>query len=217
MVKSIGFAEGATGDVRARLRATLEGASALPGLSGSAVVETMPGARNGAALMWRAAFADEAEWRVCVESAGWRERVAPLLDPAAGVEVDGAVYRPVRQGGEGIAETGIWRMLLSACDAGAPSAAIEEMESDHLLMPRYIPEIRRWSLGRVLHSEGRRRWTHVWEQEYDALDGLTAAYMNHPVHWSLVDRWYDPECPERLVDPLMIHSFGAIPASIMAH
>ena len=41
--------------------------------------------------------------------------------------------------------------------------------------------------------------------------------MNHPVHWGLVDRWYDPECPERIADAsMLVNALGAVPASIMA-
>ena len=53
-------------------------------------------------------------------------------------------------------------------------------------------------------------WTHVGEQEYATLDGLAGTYIMHPQHWSNVERWFDPEYPEWLVDPVLVHTFCTI-------
>jgi len=62
----------------------------------------------------------------------------------------------------------------------------------------------------------RQTYTHVWEQEFDNLDGLTGEYMNHPVHWGLADAFFDAECPEYIVDPHLVQVVGAIDQTIMA-
>ena len=76
-------------------------------------------------------------------------------------------------------------------------------------MPKHVKTIRSWQLGKVVEANGSRAWTHVWEQEYETLEGLTGAYMMHPCHWAQVDRWFDPEFPEWLVDPELCHTFCA--------
>ena len=50
------------------------------------------------------------------------------------------------------------------------------------------------------------RWTHLWEQEFDSVDGLQVDYMSSPVHWGYIDRWFDPEMPERIVDLWLAHT-----------
>jgi hypothetical protein len=40
--------------------------------------------------------------------------------------------------------------------------------------------------------------------------------MLHPCHWGEVDRWFDPEDPEWLVDPLLCHSFCETDAAVIA-
>ncbi len=59
-------------------------------------------------------------------------------------------------------------------------------------------------------------WTHLWAQEFEKLDGLQIDYMVHPYHWSVVDRWFDCESPERIVAPDLAHAFCAMPRSVLA-
>jgi hypothetical protein len=59
-------------------------------------------------------------------------------------------------------------------------------------------------------------WTHVWAQEFASLDGLQTDYMVHPYHWAVVDRWFDPESPERVVAPGFAHVFCVVPRSVLA-
>src|SRR5690606_3995947 len=82
-------------------------------------------------------------------------------------------------------------------------------------MPRYIRTIRSWQLATTCEATGSRPWTHVWEQEYEDLAGLTGAYMMHPFHWAHIDRWYDPESPHWLVDPYVCHGFCATRAPVI--
>jgi hypothetical protein len=74
-------------------------------------------------------------------------------------------------------------------------------------MPHYIPAIRAWQLSRVDDAIGASQWTHVFEQEFCDLDGLMGPYLMHPIHWAVVDRWFDPECPEVIVRDRVCHSF----------
>jgi len=73
-------------------------------------------------------------------------------------------------------------------------------------MPEHISTIRSWRLSRVVDNS---RWTHVWEQEYASLDGLTGEYMTNPYHWTTVDAWFDAEVPEHIVEPELAHLFAA--------
>ena len=40
--------------------------------------------------------------------------------------------------------------------------------------------------------------------------------MLDPIHWGLVDGWFDPECPQRIVDPFLIHAAFAIKSAVIA-
>jgi hypothetical protein len=179
----------------------------LPGVRSSVAGPTLPRALNGGSLMWRIAFASEVDYWTALASARWRESIAPLLAATQVTTLDRIAYW------SGLSDTsveqtrpGIWRCLALSVDAGTPSDLIRQFERDITLMPEHVSTIRNWSLGHVVVREGRRHWTHVWEQEFDDLAGLEGEYMMHPIHWGLVDGWFDPECPQRIVDPLLIHA-----------
>ena len=78
-------------------------------------------------------------------------------------------------------------------------------------MTRFIPAIRAWQLSRVDEAIGDSQWTHVFEQEFGDLDGLTGPYLMHPIHWAVVDRWFDPECPDVIIRDRLCHSFCQYP------
>ena len=130
---------------------------------------------------------------------------------AGAVHVDGVEYgggtggfaAPRRAGG-------VYRTLLLRVAPRTPEAVVAEFEADLLRMPLYISTIRAWRLSRVLRATGSSPWTHVWEQEFTDLDGLTGPYLMHPIHWAQVDRWFDPECPEVIVADRVCHSFCTI-------
>jgi len=65
---------------------------------------------------------------------------------------------------------GIWRTLLLTMREGVPAAEVEAFEQELLGMPHYMAAIRNWRLARV--TTPGSRWTHVWQQEYAAIDGL---------------------------------------------
>jgi hypothetical protein len=82
-------------------------------------------------------------------------------------------------------------------------------------MPRYISSIRSWALSRVDQAASPSRWTHVWEQEYESVSGLRGEYMMSRYHWAGVDRWFDHEIPDAIVDDELIHVFYATDGPVL--
>jgi hypothetical protein len=108
------------------------------------------------------------------------------------------------------------RTLALTVRAGTPERDIERFERSLAAMPEHIREIRSWSLSRVDPSRSTGRWTHVWEQEYADVDGVRVAYLQHPYHWTGVDRWFDPEMPCSIVEPKLAHLFRWVDRPILA-
>ncbi|MBV8239041.1 MAG: Dabb family protein [Sphingomonas sp.] len=136
-------------------------------------------------------------------------------DPAI-AHIDSAAYEPIGGGAlEPALRNGVYRCLLLAVKPGTPEATVRQFESETLAMPHYIGAIRNWRLSRVTKASGARAWTHVWEQEYADIGGLLGPYMTNPYHWARVDRWFDPECPEWIVDTRLCHSFCAFERSVL--
>lgn len=55
----------------------------------------------------------------------------------------------------------------------------------------------------------------MWEQEVDAVEGLTGEYMSHPLHWGRVDAFFDAESPSYVVDPHVVQVVAAIDRRVM--
>lgn len=179
------------------------------------VAMTLPGARNGGDVIVRLQFDSAEQW----------ERHRPAIDSALNSpDIDrtvGATYNPGdapagwsgrRAGADG---PGVYRMLLARVDDDADDDMVDRFERALLRMPRHVPQIRAWRLSRVAEAAGPTAWTHVWEQEYDELDGLLGAYMNHPIHWAHVDQWFDPESPLQIVRDRVVHTFCEIDAPVL--
>lgn len=171
------------------------------------VAPTLPGSHFGGDLLAHFAF----------DSAGQRDAFSAALAPLlAGNAVDGADYRGSPDGKQAPdLANGVYRVLLLSIDEGTDPESVARFEAETRMMPHYIPAIRNWQLSRADAAVGERRWTHVWEQEYADAGGLLGPYMLHPYHWARIDRWFDPECPERIVDARLCHSFCALEASIL--
>lgn len=179
----------------------------LSGVHASHAGRTLPRAINGGHILWRLAFLTEGDCAACLASDTWQQELAsPLRDQ--GLDQIG-YYSTFLNAKPARDRPGIWRCLALAVEPGADRKSVRQMENELLLMPKFVSSIGSWSLGRVAVSRGARVWTHVWEQEFDGVEGLEGEYMLHPIHWGLVDRWFDPECPERIVDPHLVHA--AIP------
>lgn len=181
--------------------------AALPGVVENLVAPVYHQATiNAGHVVWRMVHESEAAANAAMLAPAWRGAVLPLTDTA---EVTGVGYRLTRKapspGG-----TTIWRALLFSCLPHADPALVRELEERTLLLPKYVPEIRAWGLNRAAWSEGRKPIHFVWEQEYDDIAGLTGPYMETPVHWGLVDAWFDSDCPEFVVDPHLVQVVAAI-------
>ncbi len=161
---------------------------------------TLPGVYNGGDYLWKVRtpilHAPEASQRL--------PENRQSLD-----QVQSVTYKEGEGGGDW-SGGGVYRALLLSVRPSTAAGVVERFQRDVLEMPRYIKSIRAWRLSRVLSGEGARNWTHVWEQRYDDLQGLIGPYMMHPYHWSWVDRWFDPESPEWIVDTHLCHSFCSI-------
>ncbi|WP_280218219.1 Dabb family protein [Nocardia neocaledoniensis] len=174
---------------------------------------TLPGVRNGGDLLLHARFADEARW------AARRASVDDAIAAAEPRHVDGVEFEtaPDGSGGRrrGAGPARVYRTLLLRVDPGADPAEVRRFEHGTLQMPAHIPAILAWRLSPVRHAIGSARWTHVWEQEFADVNALLGPYMHHPIHWGHVDRWFDPECPERIVKDRVCHSFCPMSAPVI--
>jgi hypothetical protein len=216
LISVIDFVPGAAEGAADRLVALLaERGPTLPGARSSAAGRTLPRALNGGQVLWRVTFGSEQQCWHAYASPAFQEIMA-AMSPTQGAIVNWMVYRAdhfdVSRSQD---KTGLWRCLCIAVDDGTPAPQIRQFERDLLEMPGPVQSIRNWTLGAVVASGGRRRWTHVWEQEFVDVTGLEGEYMVHPVHWGLVDGWFDPECPQRIVDPMLIHAAMDISGAVI--
>jgi Stress responsive A/B Barrel Domain len=172
------------------------------------VEPTLAGARNGGDILVHLRFDSEDQWRVAERD------FAAILDDAAITRVNGACYSgvPFR---ESSATGTVYRTLLLRVLPGTDIDTVARFEEELRLMPQYVNTITAWQLSRVDKPVGTSRWTHVFEQEFTDVDGLMGPYLMHPVHWAVVDRWFDPECPEVIIRDRVCHSFCTMPSPIL--
>ncbi|MGV0791916.1 Dabb family protein [Mycolicibacterium sp. XJ1819] len=185
---------------RDRLLGDLREASAASGAASALVQPTLPGVRNGGDILIHLRFRDEPEW----------SSVAASFDSVLGCQevsrVNGANYTGEPVAARDISAT-VYRTLLLRVQPDIDEATVARFEDDLRLLPRYVTSIGTWQLSRVDAAVGVSPWTHVFEQEFRDLDGLTGPYLMHPIHWAYVDRWFDPECPDVIVRDRVCHSF----------
>jgi hypothetical protein len=163
------------------------------------VEPTLPGSRNGGDILVHLRFESRSQWRLAAD-----EFDTMLRDPGI-TRVNGATYSGDPNGG-GSAGT-VYRVLLLRVSPDTDAGSLARFEAELSAMPHYIPAIKAWQLSRVDDPIGTSPWTHVFEQEFHDLDGLMGPYLMHPIHWAVVDRWFDPECPEVIVRDRVCHSF----------
>jgi hypothetical protein len=182
---------------------------ALAAAADRAVVQpTLPGVRNGGDILMHLRFDSEDEWH-SVEA----DFTATLSD-AAITRVNGASYSGDATSSN--AKTGtVYRALLLRVHPGTTADTITRFEDELRLMPCYVKTITAWQLSRVEEPAGASQWTHVFEQEFTDVDGLMGPYLMHPIHWAVVDRWFDPECPDVIIRDRVCHSFCALPDSVL--
>lgn len=171
------------------------------------VAPTDQRSRNGGDTLVHLRFGDETGWRTCEP-----ELKAVLADPAI-TRVIGATYEgePTRRDSSGT----VYRALLLRVSPDAPAETVARFEDELRSMPRYVDTILAWQLSPVISAEGPTAWTHVFEQEFTDADGLMGPYLMHPIHWAVVDRWFDPETTDVLVRDRVAHSFCEHPAPVL--
>ncbi|MEV0599960.1 Dabb family protein [Streptomyces sp. NPDC050315] len=166
----------------------------LPGVSDGSAAPDLPGSFGGRG----------ATWDVTAD----RSPVALAAGLGLPEPLDTVALAPVRGRVVPLCGPRVKRTLFLAVRAGTPAGLIERLEADLLAMPGHISTIRSWSLSRVDQALTPSRWTHVWEQEYADVEGLTGEYLGHPFHWTCVDRWFDGEIPGAgIVEPQLAHVF----------
>jgi Stress responsive A/B Barrel Domain len=186
-----------------RLRETLDGAQ------GGIVERTLPGSRNGGDLLLHARFTTEKARE------GTNARLEEVFSGVHITHVDGVDYHTDRDPTPD-SPGSVYRTLLLAVAPHTPEAHVARFESDLLLMPQFVSTITACALNRPSRTLGTSRWTHVFEQEFTDEAGLLGPYLMHPVHWGLVDRWFDPECPEVVVRERICHSYCRCDGPVLA-
>ena len=170
---------------------------------------TLPGSRNAGDVLVHLRFDSRSQW---LSAAG--DFAAVLQDPAI-TGVNGAPYTGNLVGTDWSASPGtVYRTLLLRVAPGTDDATIARFEADLRLMPQYVRTITAWQLSRVEEATGASAWTHVFEQQFTDLNGLSGPYLMHPIHWAYVDRWFDPECPDVIVRDRVCHSFCHCASSV---
>jgi hypothetical protein len=193
----------------AALRAQLQALSDTASASGAPLLaEAIKPNINGGDLIWRQGFSAR-------DDAAIDTLRALAADPAVAA-VDWAVFESIGAG-DNAPQTpgGAYRQLTLSVVDGTPASVTERFERETAAMPDHISTILRWRLSRVLASGGARNWTHVWEQEYAGPEGFQGEYMNHPYHWGFIDRWFDIEAPDRIVDRRISNSLCRIDRRVL--
>lgn len=185
---------------RERIRQSLTAAAQRSGAARTLISPTLPGSRNGGDLLLHLRFADSAGWDEVAQDVD-----AVLSDPAV-TRINGADYRGSPIGIEDRPTGSVYRALLLRVADGTDADTMARFEADLRLLPGYVSTIGAWQLSRPEHTVGNA-WTHVFEQEFSDADGIMGAYLMHPIHWAVVDQWFDPECPNAIVRERVCHSF----------
>ncbi len=193
---------------RDRMLVTLRAAAVEAGAQRWVVQPTLAGTRNGGDILVHLRFATKACW-----TRGAAQFDALLAGPPV-TRINGAGYsgQPVRNG----ADPGtVYRALLLRVVPDAAEPTVARFEHELSSMPRYLSSIRAWQLSRVSEPVGTTAWTHVFEQEFADAKGLMGPYLMHPIHWAVVDRWFDPETPDVIVRDRVCHSFCSITEPVL--
>lgn len=173
------------------------------GGTGAAVAPVLEGNFNGGDLAAVWTFANPADYRAA------QPAIAAILHGAGVAKAESCFFRHGQTGvNEPGLSSGVHRTLFLCADHNVTDARLSRFEAEMVLMPRYISAIRNWRFSTALEASGELPWTHVWEQEFSDLDGLIGPYMLHPYHWGFIDRWFDHECPDWLVNLRLCHSFA---------
>jgi hypothetical protein len=184
-------------------------------VSRSMLEPTLPGVLNGGDFIWHLQFADKAAYRDCLAQAHWRGKVDPLFEGGTFKKYESVAYPGGLGGARHNLGHGVYRTLIMTIKPGIGAPSIAQFDKELAGMPQYISSIKNWQLSHASEASGSRQWSHVWEQEYENLEGLTGPYMDHPFHWGLVDRWFNPECSQWIVDKVLCHTYCEFKSSVL--
>jgi hypothetical protein len=207
----ISWADGGGEDARAQLLARVSlGTGARLSRFGAALAAS----HKGGDLVWHLHYDDQAAWA----ASGAQATLDALEADPLVVSVDAVGYAIARFAvPEPGLTNGAYRTLFLKVDEGTPPEIVSQFAEDVAGMQSYIPEIVNWALNPTHMTRGAVAWTHIWEQEFADVSGLTGPYMTSAYHWGWVDRWFDPEMPCRIVDDgTLRHSASVLTASVMA-
>ncbi|AZI35265.1 hypothetical protein NT2_25_00080 [Caenibius tardaugens NBRC 16725] len=188
---------------------------ALPGITSSLVAPTLPGVYNGGDYIWRVSFTDQAAAQAAIASDAGQAVTALLNTPSTITSLEGADFETGHAGGDRDAASGLYRVALFCANRNPTPERLRAFSRDTQIMPNHVRSIVRWELSQSDLSTGGLPWTHIWEQEYADRTGLEGPYMMHPVHWAHVERWFDTEYPDYLVDRHLVHTFCALDQAIL--
>jgi hypothetical protein len=190
-------------DDRDRLVSELRCAAAETDALRSVVARTLTGSRNGGDILVHLRFSQEDGWRCAAD------RFDTLLARPTVTRINGAAYRGEPRRCADTSGT-VYRTLLLRVQPDADEEAVTRFEHELSSMPQYVSTIRAWQLSRAVEPVGDTRWTHVFEQEFSDAEGLLGPYLMHPIHWAVVDRWFDPETTDVIVRDRICHSFCSV-------
>jgi len=195
MIRAIALVAVEKGANEAPIEAALRGRATQAGARASQLGRNLRGSLGGGRFTWDVTLDDGAA-------------LAWLLAPLERARLDAVAFRPREtHGPQPGLRVGVRRALLLRVRPGADPARVASFERALLDMPRHISAIRSFALHRSDPSLWPTRWTHVWEQEYADAAGLERDYMGHPYHWGVVDAFFDPECPQRVVETDLAHVY----------
>ena len=191
------------------LLAELRSAAAETGALRWVVQPTLTGSRNGGDILVHLRYSAEDDWRCAAK------RFDALLAGPTVTRINGAAYsgEPRRCGDT---PGTVYRTLLLRVQPDADEQTVARFERELSSMPQYVPTIRAWQLSRVAEPVGDTRWTHVFEQEFSDVEGVTGPYLMHPIHWAVVDRWFDPETTDVIVRDRICHSFCSVDHPVLS-
>jgi len=193
----------------------LDRAHAMVAADLSLFAQTVPASHRGGDIVWHLHFPDRTTWELSAANRALDMLTADSLTAS----VDAVAYEPYRHAtAQPSLRSGIYRTLFVNIAPAATAADVRQFEDELAGMPDHIPEILNWAINATVASRGGEApWTHVWEQEFADIGGLTGSYMTSPYHWAYVDRWFDPEMPGRIVDDTLLrHSASVLEESVMA-
>lgn len=206
-------------DVGEKQRAVERFDALVTAVPGSILARNRPsleGSVNGGEIVSHLVFADEAAWREARNSNAWHA----LEDFCLSGEVKRCDWVVYQQEAHGIREPGIengvHRILLLSVRPFTSMGKVAKFEAEMRDMPNYLPSILNWGLSHVVESGGERHWTHVWEQDFADAGGLFGSYMMHPIHFAHIDRWFDTQSHDWIVDPELCSTYCTFERSALA-